>query len=147
MQVFDPGLLCSSFLSSQWHCKAYDIISLVDVINPNSKWGSCSVLTAANHSTLYPKKVNTLSLLQIIPSQVKVTMFDEVMWTWVSYFPVFLGISRYFPVFPTALGNTPISRFIDNPGCKMKVWLFTFSHLSTVARSIMHDNTVSVHAV
>ena len=40
MQVFDPGLLCSSFLSSQWHCKAYDIISLVDVINPNSKWGS-----------------------------------------------------------------------------------------------------------
>ena len=82
---------------------------------------SCSVLTAVNHSTLYPKKVNTLSLLQIIPSQVKVTMFDEVMWTWVSYFPVFPGISRYFPVFPTALGNTLISRFIDNPGCKMKV--------------------------
>ena len=61
-------------------------------------WGSCSVLTAGNHSTLYPKNVNTLSLLQIIPSQVKVTMFDEVMWTWVSYFPVFLGISRYFPL-------------------------------------------------
>ena len=105
MQVFDPGLLCSSFLSSQWHCKAYDIISLVDAINPKSNWGSCSVLTAGNHSTLYPKKVNTLSLLQIIPSQVKVTMFDEVMWTWVSYFPVFLGISHcpgkysYFPVY------------------------------------------------
>ena len=100
MQVFDSGLLCSSFLSS--HCKAYDIISLVDVINPSSK---CSVLTAANHSTLYPKKVNTLSLLQIIPSQVKVTMFDEVMWTWVSYFSVFPGISHcpgkysYFPVY------------------------------------------------
>ena len=43
-------------------------------------------------------------------------MFDEVMWTWVSYFSVFLGISRYFQVFPTALGNTLISRFIDNPG-------------------------------
>ena len=112
MQVFDPGLLCSSFLSS--HCKAYDIISLVDVINPSSKWGSCSVLTAANHSTLYPKKVNTLSLLQIIPSQVKVTVFDKLCG---HGFP----ISRYFPVFPTALGNTLISRFIDNPGCKMKV--------------------------
>ena len=34
---------------------------------------------------------------------------------------LFPGISRYFPVFPTALGNTLISRFIDNPGCKMKV--------------------------
>ena len=84
MQAFDSGLLCSSFLSS--HCKAYDIISLVDVINPNSKWGSCSVQTAGNLFTLYPKKVNTLSLLQIIPSQVKVTLFVEFYYKYLNVY-------------------------------------------------------------
>ena len=144
MQVFDQGLLCSSFLSSQWHCKACDIISPVDVINPNSKWGSCSVLTAANHSTLYPKKVKGIITAA---NNSKSSKGNNVWWSYVDMGFLFPGISRYFPVFPTALGNTLISRFIDNPGCKMKVWLFTFSHFSTVARSIMHTNTVSVHAV
>ena len=47
---------------------------------------------------------------------------------YISYFPVFPGISREIPVFPAVLGNTLISRLFDNPDV-LCIYMYVFNEI------------------